>query len=92
MIDQLDQIALLGLAGHDGGQAGVAALQHFRAEIQSQPRFLFIFAVAIPATFFENRRDVALEVDLVSPRLERQQKEKNNNRQAALRFQSENDM
>ena len=62
LLDDLDEETLLRLVRHDRGEAGVAALQHGGALIETKLRFLLIGTVALDTAVFKDWEDVFCEV------------------------------
>ena len=61
--DDFDQSTLTALARQNGRSAGHSAFQQRFAHVKPQTAFLRVGTVTLEAAFFENRADVALEVD-----------------------------
>ena len=88
MIYHLDQIALLRRPGDNGCDSRIAAAKHVCSQVESQSRFLLVFAVTVPTALFQNRGNVLLEVDLVARGRIGKQKQCERDREMAVGHQT----
>ena len=61
--DKPDQITSIGFLWNDGWLVVFTTVEGTGAQVEAQPRFLLLFPVAAIAVGFENRANIAHEVD-----------------------------